>query len=115
MFNDPLNTINVWGCITVFIGVVMYKIQYHFIKVVPEQARVEGDGEPSPKRYGVLKYRQIKDHFSDDEGELMDRDVHDLEEFLDEDDDTKALSEVELPVPHKRTYSSNSSAGDDSV
>ncbi len=81
----------------------MYKIQYHFFKVVSEQASGEGDGEPSSKSSRVLKYRQIKDHFSDDEGESMDPDVDYLEDFLDEDDNAKAAPEIELPIPHRRT------------
>lgn len=80
----------------------MYKVQFHFFKAVPVQTTEEGEDEPSPKSEGWRKYKQIKDHFSDDEGDFDDG-VDDEERFLDEDNSDKSVDEIELPAPHRRT------------
>jgi hypothetical protein len=92
----------VWGCFTVFVGVIIYKVQFHFAKQAKE-ATTEGD-EPLVEMQSKLRYRQLKDHFSDDEDDFEDDDLPDGEVDVvlpDEEGSLKAI-EIEMPIPHRR-------------
>lgn len=97
IFQDTLNRINVWGCLIVFLGVITYKVQFHYSK---KRVKQEDQPEVGPSTSGrsQQKYRQIKDHFSDDEGDLdeFDHTHDDLDCFLEEDN---ALFTMEVEMP----------------
>ena len=79
----------------------MYKVQLHFAKQAKE-ATTEGD-EPLVEMQSKLRYRQLKDHFSDDEDDFED-DLPDGQDDVvlpDEEGSLKAI-EIEMPIPHRR-------------
>jgi hypothetical protein len=94
----------------------MYKVHFHFSKMTSDAVEDEGALAASPKRQRALQYRQIKDHFSDDEGEMTDHNVEDLDDFLDEDDDDNVTmaSVIEMPTANRRASSSQGTTSDDS-
>ena len=111
IFHDPLNRINVWGCITVLLGVVMYKVHFHMSKRKKLSQQQSNEEPPSaPKKQ---QYRKIKSHFSDDGGDNETANLNDLEEFLDEDEDDNLLvpGELEMPTAHRRSSNSGNSIG----
>lgn len=62
----------------------MYKVQFHFSK---KRVQQEDHTEAATPGMPSQKYRQIKEHFSDDEGDRgeFDHTLDDLDCFLDED------------------------------
>jgi hypothetical protein len=103
VFHDPLNRVNEGGCIIVFLGVVLYKVQFHLMK----KAKLPPSDEVPTmlKSQSALQYRSVKDHFSDDEGDLR----LGVDDFLDEEDEDKILAELEMQGSHRRLSSLNSS------
>ena len=116
IFKDSLNRINMWGCAIVFLGVIMYKVHFHFSKMNADTVDNEGGAGESPKRQRTLQYRPIKDHFSDDEGEITDHHVDELDDFLDEHDDENITmaSAIEMPTANRRVSSGQGTSSEDS-
>lgn len=90
-----------------FLGVILYKVQFHLSKKAT-LALVE---EPSilSNAQMALQYRQVKEHFSDDEGDLS----LGVDDFLDEDDDDQISAELEMQGSHRRSSLNGSTCDSD--
>lgn len=114
-FHDSLNKINVGGCAIVFLGVILYKVQFHLSKQQHQQGKVLPVGA-SPAKDSKPKF-----NLSDDERDnLIDKD--DLQEILmDEEGDTCVSEEIphskeiEFSVVHRRDSIEHKENGDGKI
>mmetsp|Transcript_11671 Transcript_11671/g.27009 ORF Transcript_11671/g.27009 Transcript_11671/m.27009 type:complete len:83 (+) Transcript_11671:853-1101(+) len=66
MFHDSLNRINEWGCATVFLGVVLYKIQFHLTQQTSTQLSPDESEVLITTRSRPAQQQQQQDRFVDE-------------------------------------------------